>query len=306
MLWRCLIAQVDFDASIDWELLGRRTCSRQVSRKGRIMKKAVVLVAAAAMLSMAACSSGGTGATGTTLGTGDAGDSDAAIETSAENIEATTLDPLVTGDDVDGSYSSDSTSSAGSYDAAPSTRSQDSASSTRMDVEHIPAFEAFSTKSIWFSVNENFAKNSLVWAVFAFDGNGNVTVYNHVDQFDFSMINASMSDDEVLEVVKSVEMEERSYLGIDGEPQPQPINLRVFTDDSGNITEEEQIGYINDDKGLTDGATIWTDLVTDYEIQPIYDMQFAGYTTFKRRITDTDSYAGYNLDAANTAGITVY
>ena len=270
------------------------------------MKKAMVLMAAAAMLSMAACSSGGTGATGTTLGTRDAGVSDAVIETPAENIEATTLDPSATGDDVDESYGFDSTSSVDSYGTASSAGAQDSAGVTRMDVEPIPAFEAFSTKSIWFSVDERFAKNSHVWAVFAFDGNGNVTVYNHVDRFDFSMINASMSDDEVLEVVKSVEMEERSYLGIDGEPQPQPINLRAFTDDSGNITEEEQIGYINDDKGLTDGATIWTDLVTDYEIQPIYDMQFAGYTTFKRRITDTDSYAGYNLDAANTAGITVY
>lgn len=305
MPWCRLIAQVDSDAFVDWELPGRRACVTQVSRKGRIMKKAVVLMAAAAMLSMAACSSGGTGVTGT-VGAGGTSDADAAIEIPAENTEATTLDSSATGDDVDGSYSSDSTSSAGSYDVAPSTETQDSASSTRMDVEPIPAFEAFNTKSIWFSVNENFAKNSLVWAVFAFDGNGNVTVYNHVDQFDFSMINASMSDDEVLEVVKSVEMEERSYLGIDGEPQPQPINLRAFTDDSDNITEEEQIGYINDDKGLTDGATIWTDLVTDYEIQPIYDMQFAGYTTFKRRITDTDSYAGYNLDAANTAGITVY
>lgn len=304
MLWRCLIAQVDFDASIDWELLGRRTCSRQVSRKGRIMRRAVVLVAAAAMLSMAACSSGGTGATGT-VGAGDTRDADAAIETPGENIEATTLNPLVTEDDVNGSYSSDSTSSVDSCGAASSAGAQDSAGVTRMDVEPIPAFEAFSTKSIWFSVNENFAKNSLVWAVFAFDGNGNVTVYNHVDQFDFSMINASMSDEEVLEVVKSIEMEERRLLGIDGEPQSQPINLRVFTDDSGNITEEEQIGYINDDKGLTDGATIWTDLVTDYEIQPIYDMQFAGYTTFKRRITDADGCVGYNLDAANTAGITV-
>ena len=305
MLWCRLIAQVDFDASVDWELPGRRTCSRQVSRKGRIMKKAVVLVAAAAMLSMAACSSGGAGVTGT-VGAGGTSDADAAIEIPAENTEATTLDSSVTEDDVNGSYSSDSTSSADPHDVAPSTGAQDSAGSTRLDVEPIPAFEAFNTKSIWFSVDERFAKNSHVWAVFAFDGNGNVTVYNHVDQFDFSMINASMSDEEVLEVVKSVEMEERRLLGIDGEPQPQSINLRVFTDDSGNITEEEQIGYINDDKGLTDGATIWTDLVTDYEIQPIYDMQFAGYTTFKRRITDTDSYVGYNLDAANTAGITVY
>lgn len=271
------------------------------------MKKAMVLVAAAAMLSMAACSSGGTSATGTG-GVGGASESDAAIEAPAENIEATTLDSLTTEDDADESYGFDATRSTDgdSYGAASSTGAQDSAGVTRMDVDPIPAFEAFNTKSIWFSVNEKFAKNSLVWAVFAFDGNGNVTVYNHVDQFDFSMINASMSDDEVLEVVKSVEMEERGYLGIDGEPQPQPINLRVFTDDSGNITEEEQIGYINDDKGLVDGITIWTDLVPEFEIQPIYDMQFAGFTTFKRRITDTDAYVGYNLDSADTQGVEVF
>lgn len=268
------------------------------------MKKAMIVAAAAAMLSMAACSSGGAGTTTNSLD--DLSMPDVAIEAPTESIEATTLDPLVSEGDADESYDFNPTNSADSYGTASSTGAQSAADATRMDVEPIPAFEAFNTKSLWFSVDERFAKNSHVWAVFAFDGNGNVTVYNHVDRFDFSMINASMSDDEVLEVVKSVEMEERSLLGIDGEPQPQPINLRAFTDDSGNITEEEQIGYINDDKGLTDGATIWTDLVTDYEIQPIYDMQFAGYTTFKRRITDADGCVGYNLDAANTAGITVY
>lgn len=253
------------------------------------MKKAMIVAAAAAMLSMAACSSGGAGTT--TSSPDDLSVPDVAIEAPVEDADSATSAL----DTEDGSWGYTE------LDSVASTEVQGP-----MDVEPIPAFEAFNTKSIWFSVDERFAKNSHVWAVFAFDGNGNATVYNHVDRFDFSMINASMSDEEVLEVVKSVEMEERRLLGIDGEPQPQPINLRVFTDDSGNITEEEQIGYISDDKGLLDGATIWTDLVTDYEIQPIYDMQFAGYTTFKRRITDVDGDVGYNLDAANTAGITVY
>lgn len=76
-------------------------------------------------------------------------------------------------------------------------------------VDPIPASEAFNTKSIWFGISDSrsFAKDSYIQVVFAFDGNGNVTVYNNVGLFEFSMINNNMSDDEILAIVKDIEME---------------------------------------------------------------------------------------------------
>ena len=91
--------------------------------------------------------------------------------------------------------------------------------------------------------------------------------------------------------------------GISEEPQPQPINLQVLTDDSGNITEEELLKYTDDESGLG-GAVINRELVMDPFIQQIYDMQFMGYSSLKTRIMDS-GHPGFNLDSADTAGITV-
>ena len=172
-------------------------------------------------------------------------------------------------------------------------------------VDPVPASEAFNTKSIWFGISDsrNFAKDSYIQVVFAFDGNGNVTVYNNVGLFEFSMINNNMSDEEILAIVKDIEMEARAKKGISEEPQPQPINLQVLTDDSGNITEEELLKYTDDESGLG-GAVINRELVVDPFIQQIYDMQFMGYSSLKTRIMDS-GHPGFNLDSADTAGITV-
>lgn len=198
------------------------------------------------------------------------------------------------------------------YDTPADGTTTDDSTTNEMEgaggVDPIPAYDAFHTKSIWFGVSDSrsFAKNSLVQAVFAFDGEGNMTVYHNVELFKFSMINNSMSDDEVLAIIKDVEMEARAAKDIYTEPQPQPVNLQVFTDDSGNITQEEFLRYIYDEPGLLNGATINRELVTDPFVQPIYDMQFLGYTTLKTRISDSDTvHPGFNLDAATTEGITV-
>lgn len=197
------------------------------------------------------------------------------------------------------------------YDTPAEEATTDDSTTSEMEgaggVDPIPAYDAFNTKSIWFGISDrqSFAKDSIIQAVFAFDGQGNVTVYNNVEQFEFSMINNSMSDDEVLAIIKDVEMEARAASDIYTEPQPQPVNLQVFTDDSGNITQEELLRYTDDESGLN-GATINYELVTDPFVQPIYDMQFLGYTTLKTRIPDSDTvHPGFNLDAATTEGITV-
>lgn len=197
------------------------------------------------------------------------------------------------------------------YDTPAEETTTDGSTTNEMEgaggVDPIPAYDAFHTKSIWFGISDrqSFAKDSIIQAVFAFDGQGNVTVYNNVEQFEFSMINNSMSDDEVLSIIKEVEMEGRAARDVYTEPQPQPVNLQVFTDDSGNITQEEILRYTDDESGL-DGVTINHELVTDPFVQPIYDMQFLGYTTLKTRIPDSDTvHPGFNLDAATTEGITV-
>ena len=192
---------------------------------------------------------------------------------------------------------------------APIARSTETLGTEEVgDVMPISASEAFHTKSIWFGVDDDrdFAKDSWVQVVYAFDGNGNVTVYNNADAFRFSMINAEMTDDEVLEIVKSIEMESRAAQGIDGEPQPQPIDLVLYTDDSGNYPDHERIRYINDGKGLTDGLAINRDLELDYPLQPIYDMQFGGFDCMKMRISDPSTYVGFNFDTVDTPGIEVW
>ena len=192
---------------------------------------------------------------------------------------------------------------------APIARSTETLGTEEVgDVMPISASEAFHTKSIWFGVDDDrdFAKDSWVQVVYAFDGNGNVTVYNNADAFRFSMINAEMTDDEVLEIVKSIEMESRAAQGIDGEPQPQPIDLVLYTDDSGNYPDHECIRYINDGKGLTDGLAINRDLELDYPLQPIYDMQFGGFDCMKMRISDPSTYVGFGFDTVDTPGIEVW
>ena len=78
---------------------------------------------------------------------------------------------------------------------------------------------------------------------------------------------------------------------------------QAFTDDSGNYVEEELLRYTADESGL-DGVTINRELVVDSALQPIYDMQFAGYKSFKTRIKDTN-HPGFTLDTKGAAGVTV-
>lgn len=171
--------------------------------------------------------------------------------------------------------------------------------------EPIPACDAFHTESIWFSVDEErgFAKNSIIQAVYAFDGEGNVTVYDHVDGvFEFSSINNDMSDEEILEVVKEAEMEVREEMDIYEEPQPQPVELQIFTDDTGNATEEERIRHTEDTSGMD--MVINKDLVPVTEAQTIYDMQFMGYTGLWTKVQDED-HPGFTLDSIDTPGVQV-
>ena len=243
------------------------------------MKKFLsILTIAALLLSMAAC--GNTGST-----QNQEAENTPAYDTPAEDTDST-----------DSNTNNDNTEDNNTNDM-----------NTVGTVDPIPAYEAFHTKSIWFGISDNqsFAKDSFIQVIFAFDGKGNVTVYNNVEQFRFSMINNSMSDDEVLAIVKDLEMESRALKDVFSEPQPQPVSLQVYTDDSGNITEEEVIKYTDDESGLN-GVVINRELIVDPFVQPIYDMQFSGYTTFKTRIPDSDTiHPGFNLDTADTSGITV-
>lgn len=121
--------------------------------------------------------------------------------------------------------------------------------------------------------------------------------------FKFSMINNDMSDDEIIKIVKDLEMESRAKKGVDKEPQPQPVNLHIYSDNSGNVTAEETIRYTDDESGLN-GVEINRKLAVDPTVQPIYDMQFMGYGSFKTRIKDS-SHPGFILDSVGTAGIPV-
>ena len=305
-----------------------------------MMKKAMVLVMAAAVsVSMMGCSTG-TSSHSSALAAIDAIEEPEPITQeelgeptigtdSIASIEDTGTVDLSDGSD---SYETQDSSLSSTYDAssepayeepvdptceteplptpdAPIVSSTETLETEEVgDVMPISASEAFHTKSIWFGVDDDrdFAKNSWVQAVYAFDGNGNVTVYNNADSFKFSMINAEMTDDEVLEIVKGIEMESRAAQGIDGEPQPQPIDLVLYTDNSGNLPDHERIRYVCDGKGLTDGLTINRDLELDYPLQPIYDMQFGGYDCMKMRISDPNTYVGFNFDTVDTPGIEVW
>lgn len=172
-------------------------------------------------------------------------------------------------------------------------------------VDPITSYEAFHTESIWFGISgrQSFAETSIIQAVFAFDVEGNVTVYNNAEQFKFSISNNSMSDNVILAIIKDVEMEARAVKDIYIEPQRQPVNLQVFTDDPENITQEEILKH-TDDGSVLNGVPIKRDLVTDPFVQPVYDMQFLGCTTLKTRITDSATvHTGFNLNAATTEGV---
>lgn len=121
--------------------------------------------------------------------------------------------------------------------------------------------------------------------------------------FKFSMINNDMSDEEIIKIVKNLEMESREKKGVDKEPQLQPVNLHIYSDNSGNVTAEETIRYTDDESGLN-GVVINRALAVDPTVQPIYDMQFMGYGSFKTRIKDS-SHPGFILDSVGTAGIPV-
>ena len=98
-------------------------------------------------------------------------------------------------------------------------------------------------------------------------------------------------------------MERSERKGVTEGPKTQPVNLQAFTDDSGNYVEEELLRYVADKSGLN-GATINRELVVGSALQPIYDMQFAGYKNFKTRIKDTN-HPGFALDTKGAAGVTV-
>ena len=71
------------------------------------------------------------------------------------------------------------------------------------------------------------------------------------------MINNNMSDEEILAIVKDIEMEDVGRRReVSEEPQPQPINLQVLTDDSGEYHLEEALLQYTDDESGLGGAVI--------------------------------------------------
>lgn len=257
------------------------------------MKKSLfMLIFAVLAFSMAAC--GSSKDSGSQIS--DDGDSSVSSETTTEASATTT-------EDFD--QSTESSSAAGTSASTSSNSGNSGIGSSTTTKAPIPASEAFRQKSIWFGISDKrtFAKDSYIQAVFVFDGKGNQTVYSNVGQFKFSMINNDMSDDEIIEIVKKLEMEGRERKGVTEGPKTQPVNLQAFTDDSGNYVEEELLRYVADKSGLN-GATINRELVVDSALQPIYDMQFAGYKNFKTRIKDTN-HPGFALDTKGAAGVTV-
>lgn len=227
---------------------------------------------------------------------------DSARQTSSQEDSSTSSD---TATEESGTATQSVVQSGENLNSSSSASTEDAVSSHTAAREAIPASEAFHQKSIWFGISDNrsFAKDSFVQAIFVFDGKGNATVYNNVEMFKFSMINNDMSDDEIIKIVKDLEMESRAKKGVDKEPQPQPVNLHIYSDNSGNVTAEETIRYTDDESGLN-GVEINRKLAVDPTVQPIYDMQFMGYGSFKTRIKDS-SHPGFILDSVGTAGIPV-
>ena len=182
---------------------------------------------------------------------------------SGENSDSQSSGYEETGTDSDTAAASTTAAESSAQSSESSGTSAGTTSGTAAAREAIPASEAFH------------------------DGRGNATVYNNLEMFKFSMISNDMTDDEVIEVLKELEMESRAKQGVETAPQPQPVNLHIYSDNSGNVTEEESIRYTDDESGL-DGVEINRKLVVDPEVQQIYDMQFMGYGNFKTRIKDTN------------------
>lgn len=224
---------------------------------------------------------------------------------SGENSDSQSSGYEETGTDSDTAAASTTAAESSAQSSESSGTSADTTSGTAAAREAIPASEAFHQKSIWFGISDDrsFAKDSFVQVAFVFDGRGNATVYNNLEMFKFSMISNDMTDDEVIEVLKELEMESRAKQGVETAPQPQPVNLHIYSDNSGNVTEEESIRYTDDESGL-DGVEINRKLVVDPAVQQIYDMQFMGYGNFKTRIKDTN-HPGFALDPVGTAGVPV-
>lgn len=185
--------------------------------------------------------------------------------------------------------------------------------------------EAFAQESIWFRKKENqeLGKDTQILAVYAFDGKGNVTVYNigdtyhHTtqDDIDYEPLRfgdlRDLSDKEILELVKeknkawfeaikqtaitrldspdyqdydkSTVRDKWEQLEYESETFQQPFTLAITTDGTGNQTAEERLCY------TTPPATAYPD--SDVSILAPYD----GVTSEIELHPTSGSYVVYDM-----------
>lgn len=223
----------------------------------------------------------------------------------------------------------------------------------RLDVDLQTASEAFSKAGIWYETRpwdeetSGVGKNEGIPEVFVFDGKGNVTVYETEEPDGDADIKGltfadlqGLSDDEVIEIAKELDHEnfkaviedaeeesgtELLWQGADSseiksteyeEPEPEPFQLHVYTDSTGNDTEKESLFYHSNywetneqisGVGYTDeNGLLEMELERDnYGVQTVYDMNFHGYGNFVTKMDADQENLAFTYDKPGTDGVDV-
>lgn len=187
----------------------------------------------------------------------------------------------------------------------------------------VPVSEALKEKRVWIEIwgdSQDISKDMNVVSVWDFDGNGNVTVYMSdlgsmvlkKDQAVKLKDLKGMNNEQIVSYIK--EKFGKDYKG-DGEynPQPEPYELRVNTDGSGNNTATETIKS----KGIElNGYNKYK--IEDQYIHlgksasgAIYDVNYCGFMCASVKkgsyfITACEpNFPGFELDTPKTKGVEV-
>ena len=178
--------------------------------------------------------------------------------------------------------------------------------------EPITASQAFSSECLWFHSNGEPKKDGIVHTVYAFDGAGNVTVYD--TDMSFGDLNGK-SNEEIIKLAQQQNRENKiaelendiKVLRQDNEDntkldkldsgsyveEARPFSLSIETDDTGNNAVSETLTVGDDSIEFSKRDMSWT----------VYDLYFLGYDGLYTAVEQ--GHHGFILDTPGTEGVEV-